>query len=160
MNDRETQAAAGRHIDDANCVDMSTWRPQTTEVVDSRYDQCFDVVKQIVALTETNAYDEHDRFAVSLSLHEAIANAIKHGNRSQPFKKVRIEYSVGEWEVRVRITDEGRGFDIESVRDPRLPENLDRPNGRGLLLMRTSMSGVRFNAAGNQVEIWKRRNVP
>jgi serine/threonine-protein kinase RsbW len=158
LGDVKTLAAEDDGIDGESCVITGIWRPQRSVVVDSRYDRCREIAEEIIALVKASAYDHRQQYAISMTLHEAIANAIKHGNRSSPFKKVRFEYSVNELEVRVRITDEGDGFDIRSVRDPRVPENLDKLSGRGLLLMREMTSGVRFNSVGNQVEFWKRRN--
>ena len=58
----------------------------------------------------------------------------------------------------IEVEDEGRGFDPSHVPDPTLPENLERPNGRGLLLMRRSMTWVRYTGRGNRVTLCKRRS--
>ena len=121
--------------------------------VASDFAQCHEIAEDIVALADAFGFDDREQSAIALAVDEALANAIEHGNRSDSSKKVEIEYSVNVREVRVRITDEGPGFDPESVPDPRLLENLDLPTGRGLLLMREFMSGIQFNSTGNQVEL-------
>ncbi len=75
------------------------------------------------------------------------------GNDRDPAKRVRVELEVEPGEVRARIADEGRGFDPDRVPDPRLPENLTRPDGRGIFLMRALMDEVHFNSAGNAVTL-------
>jgi len=90
-------------------------------------------------------------FCVRLALEEAFVNAIKHGNQLDRSKKVFISYRVLGERFEIRITDEGPGFDPADVPDPTDPENLDRPCGRGLMLMRHYMSEVEYNSSGNSV---------
>jgi serine/threonine-protein kinase RsbW len=88
-------------------------------------------------------------FAIRLCLEEALINAIKHGNRLDPQKTVEIRYTVDDHAFVVEIEDEGAGFDPASVPDPTLPENLQRPSGRGLLLMRAYMTDCDWLDRGN-----------
>ncbi len=99
-----------------------------------------------------------DRFAIKLALEEALANAIKHGNNHDPDKSVMVELHVDEICFEVSVTDEGEGFDPDDVPDPTLDENLEKPSGRGVMLMRTYMSEVSFNASGNCVRLVKRKS--
>ena len=115
------------------------------------------VQADILELAQACEFSEPDLFAIRLAVEEAIVNAIKHGNGSDPAKSVRIDYEVNREQIRVRIEDEGAGFDPEQVPDPTQPEFLERPSGRGLLLMRHYMSEVRFNDRGNSVEMVKRK---
>jgi serine/threonine-protein kinase RsbW len=110
---------------------------------------------EIVAAAQSCDVDESDQFAIRLALEEAMVNAIKHGNGSDPNKKVSIDYEVSSQEVRIRIEDEGPGFDPASLPDPTAPEFLERPCGRGILLMRHYMSRVEFLGRGNCVEMVK-----
>lgn len=116
--------------------------------------------KWILARLKTNNFSPEDIFSVHLALQEAFLNAIIHGNKMDPEKPVKIDYSVGPGEVRISMTDEGKGFDPNSVPDPRRPENLYKTNGRGLLLMRTYMSVVEFNRQGNRVNMIKYKQNP
>ena len=112
---------------------------------------------EILELAQACEFSEPDLFGIRLAVEEAIVNAIKHGNQSDPAKRVRIDYEVDHEQVRVRIEDEGDGFDPAQVPDPTQPEFLERPCGRGLLLMRHYMSEVHFNDRGNSVEMVKRK---
>ena len=102
-------------------------------------------------------YSGTEIFGVRLALEEALVNAVKHGNRNDPTKCVWASWHVRPRRVLVEIEDEGDGFDPRAVRDPCTPENLERSCGRGLLLMRTYMSWVRYNCRGNRVTMIKRR---
>ncbi len=117
------------------------------------------VSEDILELTQAHGYSDQEVFAIQLALDEALINAIGHGNGFDETKMVQIDYSVGAHEIRVRITDEGNGFNPNALSDPTAPENLDCPGGRGVMLMRHYMCGVFFNENGNCVEMWKRRGV-
>lgn len=95
-------------------------------------------------------------FAIKLAVQEAINNAIKHGNRFDPDKRVEITYSIGPDETTITISDEGDGFDSEHLPDPTAEENIEKPTGRGVMLMRAYMDEVRYNKKGNQVRLTKR----
>lgn len=92
-------------------------------------------------------------FNFRVGLTEAIANAVLYGNGQDPAKKVRVELRFDDAGIRVRVTDEGRGFDPAAVPDPTLPENVSKPEGRGIFLMRALMDDVRFNKSGNSVTL-------
>ncbi len=103
-------------------------------------------------------FGERELFGIRLALEEAIVNAVKHGNRNDPSKTVRVRYQVSETEFLVEVHDEGPGFDPESIADPLAPENLERPGGRGVFLMRNYMTWVSFNERGNCVTMGRRRS--
>jgi len=94
-------------------------------------------------------------FSVRLALEEALVNAIKHGNQMDRTKKVHISYRFLGERFEIQITDEGPGFDPTDVPDPTAVENLDRPCGRGLMLMRHYMSDVAYSGSGNTVSMSK-----
>src|SRR5215831_12883768 len=87
-------------------------------------------------------YGEHEIFGIRLALEEALVNAIKHGNNMDRTKKVRVAYRISLERFDILIADEGQGFDPKDVPDPTTVENLERPCGRGLMLMRHYMSEV------------------
>jgi serine/threonine-protein kinase RsbW len=119
-----------------------------------------EVCKQILPKLEANSFSREDIFAVHLALEEAFINAIKHGNKMDPNKEVKIDYSVGSDKVEISMTDEGKGFDPETVPDPRLGENLYKNEGRGLLLMQSYMDVVEFSKRGNSVRIVRYKEKP
>lgn len=92
-------------------------------------------------------------FNFRVGLTEALSNAILYGNGGDPRKRVWVELRVRSGEVRACVTDEGNGFDPDTVPDPRLPENIPRPDGRGIFLMRALMDEVHYNELGNSVTL-------
>jgi serine/threonine-protein kinase RsbW len=102
-------------------------------------------------------FADKEMFGIRLALEEALVNAVKHGNRQDPAKTVRVRYHITGREFLIEIQDEGRGFDPEGVPDPLNPENLERPGGRGVFLMRHYMSWVQYNEIGNCVTLCKVR---
>ncbi|MAE63242.1 MAG: anti-sigma regulatory factor [Phycisphaeraceae bacterium] len=123
----------------------------------SRTSEVQKVHDQLTPLIRSNGYSEDAQFAIRLAVDEAIANAIWHGNDSDPDKHIVVEYEVDEEAVRVSVRDDGPGFDPGTVPDPTLDENLQRPHGRGIMLMQAYMSEVRFNKEGNCVTLVKER---
>jgi serine/threonine-protein kinase RsbW len=96
---------------------------------------------------------DRDRLRLNfrVGLTEALANAMLYGNCRDPHKRVRVEAHLTPREIRVQVTDEGRGFDPGAVRDPTLPANRVRPGGRGIFLIRQLMDQVEFNESGNSI---------
>ena len=101
-------------------------------------------------------YAESDAFAIRLAVVEALNNAVRHGNCCDPAKKVCIYIDVDENRAEITVTDEGAGFDPKTVPDPTVDENLEKPCGRGIMLMHAYMDEVNFNERGNSVRLVKR----
>jgi len=122
-----------------------------------------------------------DRTRLVLALQEALWNALYHGNlelgsrlhelaprelnalirerlRQSPYceRKIVVEVELSPEQARCVVRDEGQGFDPNSLPDPTAPENVFRPGGRGILLMRTYVDEVHYNALGNEVTLVKR----
>lgn len=129
-------------------------------VVDSMPSTVAAVCRLILSKLVANSFSQEDVFAVHLALEEAFLNAVRHGNKMDPNKEVRVGYVVDLDKVEVSIADEGDGFDPESVPDPRFGENLLKPDGRGLFLMRAYMNMVKFNERGNCVRMVKYKERP
>jgi serine/threonine-protein kinase RsbW len=113
------------------------------------------LLEQIETLLRLAHCHDHDLFSIKLALEEALVNAIKHGNQLDRNKSVHIAYKIQPECFTVRIADEGSGFDPADVPDPTAVENLERPCGRGLMLMRHYMTEVAFNDRGNSVVLSK-----
>jgi serine/threonine-protein kinase RsbW len=90
---------------------------------------------------------------VLVATMEATNNAIVHGNKADPNKKVRIDIVTGEREVRVLIEDQGDGFDHWSIPDPTAPENIEKINGRGIFLMERLSDEILYLNEGRIVEL-------
>ncbi len=99
--------------------------------------------------------DEKHVFGIHLSMEEALVNAIKHGNKYNPEKRVHVIVGISSTLFRAQITDQGDGFDPNALPDPTSDEFFDRPNGRGVMLMRSFMTRVEFNTRGNSVILEK-----
>ena len=125
-----------------------------------------------------------DEIRVSVALEEALLNAIIHGNlevssklreeegdafeqliairRADDYysrRRVRIDCDVSRDEVRYLIADDGPGFDVSKLPDPRDPERILLASGRGVLMMRAFMDDVQYNDRGNAVTLIKRRQI-
>jgi serine/threonine-protein kinase RsbW len=110
---------------------------------------------RILAELDRCHYDADTTFAVKLALEEALTNAIKHGNRGDALKRISVRYHVDPRQIVVVVRDEGPGFRPECVPDPTAEENLERPCGRGLMLMQAYMTSVWYNESGNEVWMLK-----
>jgi len=111
-------------------------------------------------MLEAGGFSQDDIFAVHLALEEAFLNAVKHGNRMDPTKKVTIEYVMDREKIEICMTDEGPGFDPRCIPDPRVGKNLYRPEGRGLLLIRSYMHTVEYNERGNSLRMVRCKGQP
>ena len=129
-------------------------------VVESKTSAITGVFQQIQAKLVDYNFGTDDIFAVHLTLEEAFLNAVKHGNKMDPSKKVKVEYSIDADKIEISITDQGPGFQPEAVDDPRFGENLFKPGGRGLLLMNSYMDMVKFNREGNSVSMVRYKEKP
>jgi anti-sigma regulatory factor (Ser/Thr protein kinase) len=146
------------------------------------------LVAQVVALLGDDLLavglcNRHTATRVGIALEEALLNAIYHGNlevssrlkaegdgpflalaaarrATEPYasRRVRVSARVRRTRATFVIADDGPGFDAAALPDPTDPENLERPTGRGLLLMRTFMDDVYYNATGNRVTLVKLRS--
>jgi serine/threonine-protein kinase RsbW len=97
---------------------------------------------------------------VQIAVHEAVINAVVHGNGRDESRRVRLDVAVGPTGLEVRVQDQGLGFDPSAVPDPLAPQNLCRSCGRGILFMRSLMDKVSFSRVaegGMQVRMVKRR---
>jgi len=138
-------------------ADMPVRRSVTLESIPSALGPS---CRDILAALEARGFSQDDLFAVYLALEEAFLNAVKHGNRMDPAKKVTIDYTVDQEKVEIRMTDEGPGFDPSRIPDPRVGPNLYRPEGRGLLLIRSYMHTVEYSAQGNSLRMVRCKSPP
>lgn len=134
-------------------------------------------------------FKDTDLQSVQLALIEALNNAVFHGNlevdsaikqnddissferhiktalerlKKEPYKsrKVYINYSLSENNIEIKVRDEGKGFDFESLPDPLDPDSFINPSGRGLLMIRTFCDEVKWNDTGNEITLIKHKKAP
>lgn len=110
---------------------------------------------EIMAALERCGYDADTIFAIKLAFEEAVTNAVKHGNHFDPAKRVFLRWYVDPDRVVLMVRDQGCGFCPAAVPDPTADENLERPSGRGIMLMHSYMTRVLYNPAGNEVWMYK-----
>ncbi|MBQ2791286.1 MAG: ATP-binding protein [Thermoguttaceae bacterium] len=108
-------------------------------------------VDAVINELERRAWSSKDLFAVRLALDEAIMNAVEHGNRRDPAKKVDVSAEISVERVVLSVRDEGAGFDESATPNPLLDENLEIPTGRGLLLIRSFMTKVWRGSGGAEI---------
>jgi serine/threonine-protein kinase RsbW len=114
-----------------------------------------EVQDRILEAVERAGYNSQSTFAIKLALEEALINAIKHGNKLDPAKKVQIEAKVEPRRTQITIEDEGPGFDRSCVPDPTADENLCKCSGRGILLIEAYMDSVRWSKNGRRLTMVK-----
>ena len=124
---------------------MAVEHPRVHLAIGSQYENI--ELVQIVVEESLRKLDLDDDTAhsIGLAVREAVANAIKHGNRQDPGKRVEIDFGVEEGEVVIEVSDQGDGFEPRDVADPLDPDNLLRPNGRGILFMSNFMDGIDYS---------------
>jgi serine/threonine-protein kinase RsbW len=127
----------------------------TTVVIPSDPAEARRVQDAVEELLQTRNATAKDIFSIRLALEEALINAIKHGNQMDRDKTVSITYAVQADRFEIHITDQGNGFEPADIPDPTAVENIERPCGRGLMLMRHYMTEVTYNPQGNSVRMAK-----
>jgi serine/threonine-protein kinase RsbW len=114
-----------------------------------------DVQERILAEVQRHNFDSDSTFAIRIALEEAMVNAIKHGNGLDPAKKVHVESRVTPKRAEITIEDEGPGFDRSAIPNPTEDDNLERPSGRGILLIESYMDDVQWSRGGRRLRMVK-----
>lgn len=138
---------------------IATLPPETQETIeiempsDIRY--LDSVLSYLVERTARFGIIHPESSNMFVALDEALANAIRHGNRNDPARTVCIRAELSPKEARFTIRDEGEGFDRASVPDPLNPDNLFKTSGRGMMLIKHIMDEVHYNEQGNEITLVK-----
>ena len=127
------------------------------EIFSDSTDAVRPLLDEILNTLMTTGWENKLVFGVHLSMEEALVNAVKHGNKYDPAKKVHVRVGISSNLFRAEIADEGDGFDPAKLPDPTDPDYLDKPNGRGVMLMRNFMTKVEYNPKCNAVFMEKVR---
>ncbi len=114
------------------------------------------VLEYLMKRVEKLGVIKPERSNLFVALDEAFVNAVKHGNKFDTQKLVRISAEVSVKEARFTIEDEGEGFDVNSIPDPLDPENLFKTSGRGVLFIYNIMDEVKYNERGNRLTMVKK----
>ncbi len=109
--------------------------------------------KLIETICSTYKLSEDHYGNILVGVTEAVNNAIYHGNKSDPNKKVHVGFETTPQSITFSVTDEGPGFDFNNLPDPTDPENLEKPSGRGIFLMKHLADTVTFTDNGRSVSL-------
>ena len=116
-----------------------------------------DQLMQFIKPLTQSCRDDSISLDIEIALREALANAVIHGNRNNPDKRVRVTCRCSvDREISITVRDEGRGFDSSAVPDPTDRNNVLLSHGRGIRLMKALMDGVSFEENGTVVRMRKR----
>ena len=134
-------------------------QPELRLTISSVFEDLDLVDRMVEGFLELLSFDPEKRPNVVLAVREAAANAIQHGNKLDSDLPVEVACNFDGQDFRVTVADRGAGFDLEGLPDPLAPENLLKPTGRGILLIRNFMDEVTFEfpeAGGTLVSMRKR----
>ena len=115
------------------------------------------VMEDLLAHLGAGGWPEAEIFGVHLAVEEAITNAIVHGNKLDPGKRVHVACEVSPERVWIEIHDQGEGFDPAAVPDCTAADRLEVSSGRGVMLMKSFMTRIEYNSKGNGVVLEKVR---
>ena len=133
------------------------WTWQLEQRIPSRTQAAEQIIDALLAQLEAEHWNTHEVFGIHLAVEEALVNAIKHGNKEDPAKSVHVRVQTSPVQLRIEIVDEGPGFDPSSVPDPTTPARVNKPHGRGLMLIHTFMTRVEYKGRGNELVMEKLR---
>ena len=114
----------------------------------SRMEGITEVEALINEICETLGVEETHYGEILIAMTEAVNNAIVHGNKLDSNKMVDVSVHTEGPALEFRVADQGPGFDHENIPDPTSPENIEKPNGRGVFLMRQLADSCEFEELG------------
>jgi serine/threonine-protein kinase RsbW len=94
-------------------------------------------------VSATAGFNGEDEFQIEMAVHEAVANAIRHGNKENPSKTVQVKFLIYDDQLEIHVRDQGTGFDPDSLPDAVAKENLLNVSGRGIFIVRKFMDEFR-----------------
>jgi serine/threonine-protein kinase RsbW len=133
---------------------------KTELVIPSRIESIEEVAQKAAEVASRSGVDETAMFGIDMAVREAVANAVKHGNKFDETKNVTISFTNSSDAFVVVVSDQGAGFNPEDVPDPTSPENLLKASGRGIFFMHNFMDEVEWSHApegGTIVRLAKRK---
>jgi serine/threonine-protein kinase RsbW len=115
-----------------------------TYTLESSLDSVNKVEQTAEQMAKKAGVDEDELFKITMAVREAAVNAVLHGNSYDPDKRITASFENTGDSLVIRIADQGKGLDPETLPDPLAPENLLRGSGRGIFLIRSFMDEVHF----------------
>src|SRR5580700_5983544 len=115
-------------------------KPQRIEVVLETLLESITLAEEVgVRVAAAAGFDEDDQFKIGLAVHECVMNAFQYGNEQRREKKIRVVFELHHEKLVIHVVDQGAGFCVADVPDPREDENVLGQSGRGVLLMKAFM---------------------
>jgi serine/threonine-protein kinase RsbW len=139
-------------------------KPQRIEVALETLIESISLAEAVAVCVAASAgFDEDEQFKVGMAVHECVMNAFQYGNQQQRAKKIHVVFELYNEKLVILVTDQGTGFRLADVPDPRENENMLEDSGRGVLLMKAFMDEIDVmpsSAGGAQVVMAKHRKKP
>ena len=112
-------------------------------------------IDELLTQVDKTLFSKDDFFHIRLCLEEALVNAMKHGNKLNPDLNVELTAETDSKGLMITIVDQGDGFDHEDVDDPTKEQNLRKPSGRGVFIVKTHVDQVEFFNQGRGIKMTK-----
>ena len=112
----------------------------------------------VLQIAQESGFEEEDLHKMGMSVREAMVNAVVHGNQYNRNKRVHLSVSAGGGKFKVRVADQGQGFDLSNIPDPLEDANLLIQSGRGIFLIRAFVDDFqvkRLEPHGTEVTLVK-----
>jgi len=135
-------------------------KPQRIEVILETVIGSIALAEEVgVRVAAAAGFDEDDQYKIGLAVHEGVMNAFQYGNEQRRERKIRIVFELLHEKLVIHVADQGTGFRLEDVPDPRHDENVLGDSGRGVLLMKAFMDefNVLVGAAGGAEVVMAKR---
>jgi len=136
-------------------------KPQRIEVVLETLIESIALAEDMgVRMAAAAGFGEDDQYKVGLAVHEGVMNAFQYGNQERRERKIHLTFELHEEKLVIHVVDQGAGFRLEDVPDPRNDENVLCDSGRGVLLMKAFMDevDVHSSAAGGAEVVMAKRH--
>jgi serine/threonine-protein kinase RsbW len=117
---------------------------ETKYHISSKIEAIDEAVQKAIAFASATGFGDDALFAIDMAVREAVANAVKHGNKLDETKQVEIALINHGDKMEITVRDFGKGFEVEEVPDPTNPENLLKASGRGILFMHNFVDEVEW----------------
>ena len=135
-------------------------KPQRIEVILETVIESIALAEEVgVRVAAAAGFDEDDQYKIGLAVHEGVMNAFQYGNEQRREKKIHVVFELLHEKLVIHVTDQGTGFRLEDVPDPREDENVLGDSGRGVLLMKAFMDefNVLVSATGGAEVVMAKR---
>jgi len=136
-------------------------KPQRMEIVLETLIESIALAEEVgVRIAAVAGFGEEDQYKIGLAVHEGVMNAFQYGNQQRRERKIHVIFELLEDKLVIRVVDQGAGFRLEDVPDPREAENMMEESGRGVLLMKAFMDEVDVlsSAAGGAEVVMAKRH--